>query len=440
MTSFLKLHLAHCTFPGLRTLVVRKELTTIFESITPDLHDRLFRYGLVDGRNPFQAYGGEKKPDRLIYDNGGTMFFRGLDKGVKRLGASYDIIYLNQAEQCSIDDYHILKSRLRNNKQVINGTSYHQMILDINPRSPRSWEKVYAEDRGIPMVKFWLDDNPAWYNYNTQEWSPEGEGYHDLLAEYTGHERERGYLGNYAAAEGLVYNHFNEDTHVDNINWGDIPSDWEIYAAYDFGTTIISCFCYLAFAVSPDKKQIIQLPKTQIYIAEIENIIEKIKTVENRIKENLGRGVNYRVSDHEGTARQILSENNLSSMPAKKEVVEGIMRVKEFFDPTTDKSIILQQKPRDLAFDPDSKLIGRPQRLLDELLEYAYKTVEEQERNPDKADHPKKEKDHGVDTLRYLIMQIPKGDVPKIEPKVIEPKEHNTLYPSAGLTSVQTSW
>lgn len=387
-------------------MVLRKELTTIYESLIPDLNDKILKYGLDDDRNPFRAHGGSIKPDRLIYDNGAVMYFRGLDKPEKRLGPTLDVVYVNQAEQISMEAYNKLWGRLRNNKQVINGQAYHQIILDINPLSKTNWEKAYADERGIPMFKFWLDDNPLWYCHNKEEWSKEGQEYHDRLSKYTGHEYVRGFLGDYGAAEGLVYKHFNEAAHVKNVNWSDIGSDWTIISSYDFGTTISSPFCLLVFAVSPDGNQMVQLPQTQIYLAEIERIAEKIHTVENRIQENLGRGVNLRISDHEGTARQILSEHGLSSNPAKKKILEGIEKVKEFFDPNIDKSIILQQKPRDLAFDPDPKLIGKPQRLLDELLEYSYRSPEDQEKNPDKADHPIKRNDHAMDALRYLVMEF----------------------------------
>ena len=414
----LKLHLAHCRYPGLRSLVVRKELTTVFDTIIVDLNNDLFKYGLSDDRNPWSVHGGEIKPDRIIYDNGGMMMFRGMDKGEKKLGGNYDIIYMNQAEQFTLDDYNILRSRGRNNRQglmVYNEETnqmepeyFHQWIIDANPRSHRNWEKAYAEERGLKMIKFWLTDNALYYDHNTQQWSKKGKNYHDILAQYTGYERERGYLGNYAAAEGLVYRHFNEASHVFNINWGDIPTDWEIYTSRDFGATKASAFCHLAFAVSPDGKQLKQLPTTQIYLSELDirDISERVAAVEKRIKENLGRPVDVRVADHDGTGQKVLANDGMPAESAQKKVLEGINEVKDFFHPNSEKSIELQAKPRDLAHDPDPKLIGRPQRLLDELLEYAYKTVQDQDRNTDKADHPKKGNDHALDALRYLVMEF----------------------------------
>ena len=401
-------------------LIVRKELTTVFETIVVDFNEMIFKYGLSDPRNPWRVHGGEIKPDRIIYDNGSTIFFRGMDKGVKRLGADYDIIYLNQGEQFSLDDYNILRSRGRNNRMclmvrdketgLLEEKFFHQWIVDANPRSPRNWEKAYADERGIKMIKFDLTDNPAWYCHETGQWTKKGRNYHDLLAQYTGYERERGYLGNYAAAEGLVYRHFNEASHVFNINWGDIPSDWRIYTSRDFGATTASAFCHLAFALSPDGKQLKQLPQTQIYLSELDirDISERVAAVEKRIQENLGRPVDMRVADHDGTGQKVLANDGLAADPAAKKVLEGINAVKDFFHPNSEKSIELQQKPRDLAHEPDSKLIGRPQRLLDELLEYAYKTVEDQDRNTDKADHPKKGNDHALDALRYLVMEFRK--------------------------------
>ena len=408
--------------------MLRKELTTIYESLIMDFNDTILKYGLLDSRNPFKAHGGDVTPDRLKYKNGGTMFFRGLDKPEKRLGPSLDIVYINQAEQIDLEAYNKVRGRLRNNKQIIDGQAYHQLILDINPQGPRNWVKVYADEQQIPLVNFWLTDNPRWYNAETKEWTPEGRNYHDVLKGYTGYEYLRGYLGQWAAAEGIVYPGFNEDEHGHTLSWGDIPSDWEIYTSRDYGTTRSSPFAHDAFAISPNQDRVIGLPNCQIYKSgmDINDMVAMVKVVENQIKERLGRTVHKRISDHAGAEQLTFRNEGLAAIPGNKKILDGISQVKVFLK---EKRLLIPKPPRDLFHEPDPELIGLPQRGIEEFGEYRHKTNEQQERNPDTADIPQKGKDHWCDLLRYLIMDLNMSGFPEIESTIIRmPDPGNPLF------------
>ena len=395
-------------FPGLISVVLRNELTTIYESLIPEFASVILKYGLDDPRNPFVPYGGSVQPKHLDYKNGGQMRFRGLDKPEKRLGPSVDIIYINQAEQITLDAFSKMFSRLRNEKQVIDGVAYHQIILDMNPQGPRNWAKVWLDEKQIPMVNFWLKDNPKWYDPETDQWTPAGERYHDRLKQLPYLEYRRGYLGLWEAAEGVVYKSFRMQDHTRVVTWDEIPADYSIRTSRDYGTTRSSPFAHDAFAVSPNEDRIIGLPNCQIYKSgmDINDMVRDIKAVEAQIKDRLGRGVDKRISDHAGAEQLTLQNAGLPAMPGNKKVLDGISQVNVFLK---ENRVIFPATPGDLFHEPDSALIGLPQRGLEEFSEYVHKTDEQQERNPDTADIPQKGKDHWLDLLRYLIMDLNMG-------------------------------
>ena len=385
-----------------------KTLRGVHEIIIPILRDVILKYGLDDVRNPFDCDNGVIRTNELHFKNGGIMRFRGLDKGESRLGQSADIVYVNQAEQITLRNLSLAASRLRAGKQKSNGKIFNQMILDCNPAGPKHWILNLCKERKLDLITFWLTDNPYYYNHETKEWSEAGKNYHDFLKTFLfGAEYERGFLGKWVAAEGRVY-HFDEKIHADTYSWDAIPDTWTIITARDFGATVSSPFVHVAFAVSPDRTSVMELPDSQIYKAnlDINDAAQMIKEIEKNIFEHLGERELVRVSDTAGSDQLVLKNAGLEAIPGHKDVLDGIGVVRKFL---REKKIIVLKPPYSLFHGTDDLLIGKCQEGFDEWNEYVHKTQEQQDRNPDTADHPQKGSDHYLDCVRYMLMLVDAG-------------------------------
>lgn len=106
-----------------------------------------------------------------------------------------------------------------------------QMFGTTNPDSPQHWLKVKYLDRLKELpdwrhFKFRLDDNPTL----TQEYKD------SLEREYTGLWYKRFILGEWVAAEGAIFDMFNEEEHA--VHPDDVPRIVRMFSAgIDYGTS-----------------------------------------------------------------------------------------------------------------------------------------------------------------------------------------------------------
>ena len=431
-----KIYLACCQHPNLRVLIVRPERVTLYDTIIPDFDRIILEYGIHDDRNPFTVVGG-KEPKSFEFQNGSQILFRGMDKlGNKMRGGFYDIIFYNQLELGEPEHVVQLESRLRNYKQlfkqeveedgklVMKDVPYSQFIFDCNPGGPRHWLLEWINELGVPVLNFWLDDNPRWF-WNG-EWTDEGIDYYNTLSGFTGTDKDRFLYGHWVAQQGLVYKDFSLEKHVRNYDWSDIPKNWDIFTARDYGTTVESPFVHSAFAVSPDRKKMRELPECQIYLAEIgiTEMIENLKRVESLIYQKTGKKVKRRVSDHDGLGQLEMRKAGFPAVKGKKDIIDGISQVKVWLN--GDRCLFLPDN-KSLSHERDPKLKGRAQQGLDEWFLYEHRSQQQQERSPEKADLPIKKNDHYLDTVRYLIMMLNKGGPIRSEGRSLKSKKNDSI-------------
>ena len=100
-----------------------------------------------------------------------------------------------------------------------------------------------------------------------------------------------------------------------------------------------------------------------------------------------------------------------------KRQVDGIGQVKTWL---AEQRIIVLKPPFSLFHDPDTNFMGKASEGFDEWQLYSYKDQVAQERNPDKADEPKKGSDHYMDCVRYLLMDISTGIIRSTGTNVFE--------------------
>ena len=169
-------------------------------------------------------------------------------------------MYIQQGteEGVTLDTYGTLTRSLRNRRMRKYSRVCNHIMIDCNPASYFSWIDQ-REQKGL-LRKFdsTHQDNPAFYDRQKQCWTPDGEEYiGKVLAAMTGLRRKRFFLGEWAAAEGLIYDGFigkpwddpTEPGHLFPAGWSP-PLTWDRVWGIDWGEsapTVLS-LC----AVDPD--------------------------------------------------------------------------------------------------------------------------------------------------------------------------------------------
>lgn len=217
-----KLHLLCLKYPGIHALMVRKTLTALTGSAMVAFQSAIL--GSRPDRFGVQPFGGSKiKPAGFRYPTGSEISIGGMDKADKIKSTEYEVIYINEATELTLEDYETLLSRRHRNPQM----PYTQVIADCNPDAPSHWLYQRIQRGEITSVKCRHQDNPTLYDHQRGEWTAVGADYIAGLQSLTGVRRQRLYEGLWAAAEGLVYDNWDPGVHlVDDAQL----ADWHIWA------------------------------------------------------------------------------------------------------------------------------------------------------------------------------------------------------------------
>jgi hypothetical protein len=209
-----KLHACAQRYPGMRGLMVRKTLTSLVGAGIVTYKAKVLHP--LDG---VKFFGGSKdEPASYRYPNGSRIVVGGLDKSEKVMSTEYDMIYVQEATEITEQDWEDLTTRLRNHV-----LPYQQLMADCNPQEPTHWLKLRCDRGQTRMLHSRHEDNPT----VTEE-------YLNTLRALTGVRRARLYEGIWAAAEGIVYENYDERAHVIDA----APAGLRNYfAAQDWGYT-----------------------------------------------------------------------------------------------------------------------------------------------------------------------------------------------------------
>lgn len=256
-----------------------------------------------------------------------------------------------------------------------------RLFATTNPDSPHHWLKRDWIDRADPDLRvfhFGLDDNPFL--------DPAFVAY--LKRQYTGLWRRRFILGEWCAAEGAIYECFDETRHV--VQAHEIPfiTTW-LCVTVDYGTT--NPFHALMIGVGLDKRLYVvaeyrwdsrakqrQLTDTD-YSRELRTWLTRIRIPGTELE---GVSPQYVIVDPSATSFRVqLHRDGLSPWPADNDVLDGIRLTASLF--VNDQIRISAQCPE----------------LIREMYGYSW-DAKAQEKGEDK---PLKVNDHGVDALRYGV-------------------------------------
>ena len=235
-------------YPGSRHLVVRQTRESLTESSLVTLESVL----------------GEKRPEvsrmartqRHSYNIfGSEIVTGGLDKPSRLYSTEWDTVTVEEAIETTQDAVEQFKACMRHGAMP-----YHQIILATNPGHPGHWLNVTAtkcpdylrkitdrdsysdlheynaapQDGDIHRIISTHQDNPSYWDMDEWDWHPFGRQYVlENLSTMTGHRRARFFEGRWVAAEGGVFQEFDEVFHV--IPEFRVPYRWPVFIGIDPG-------------------------------------------------------------------------------------------------------------------------------------------------------------------------------------------------------------
>ena len=223
MATCWRVHLMAMKYAGLNGAIVRKTQADMYGSVL-----QTFERVIVGA--PVEPYGGEKV-QKYTYSNGSVIWIGGMDKPGKVLSSERDFVYVNQAEQLTLDDWESITTRTTGRGAVM---PYTMTFGDCNPGGSRHWIKERERSGALKLITTTHHDNPTLYDPTNGKITPQGERTMGRLNALTGIRHKRLMLGQWATAEGAVYDMFDSNVHVferdpqEMINW---------YLAIDEGYT-----------------------------------------------------------------------------------------------------------------------------------------------------------------------------------------------------------
>lgn len=387
-----KLHALLWHFDGCQLVMARKLLVDLY----PTVFQTWVRETRSNPANPpgqaLRYYGGQK-PEWVSLPNGSRLWFAGLDHPGKALSSERDGVYINQAEEVGLDDWETLLTRATGRGAVM---PYTFVGGDCNPGPPTHWIlDRFSPANPVPgrvFLESRHEDNPTLFDA-AGGITERGRVTMAILDGLTGVRRERLRFGRWAQAEGAVYEGFDPALHV--IDPFPLPPEWPRYRAVDFG--YVNPFVCLWAAEDPDGRLYVyrELYGTRRLVEEWAGDIRALSG---------GERIRATPADHDAEGRATLEAGGIPTVPAYKAVAEGIQAVAARLKVQPDG------KPRLFFFrgcranGPDADLMAahKPACTVEEFPGYAWNDRGAAARR----DEPKKENDHGVDCLRYLIAYV----------------------------------
>lgn len=410
-----KLHALCVKYPGAQTFMMRQTYKSLTNTAVVTYENKILPAHPDDPSSPIVKYGGTK-PEFYLYPNGSRILCGGLDNPDKILSGEFDFGYINQAEEISLDAWEKLSTRCSGRA---GHTPYTQLFGDCNPGPPTHW--ILHRDR-LKVFTQLHEYNPVLYDQETGALTEQGRRTMDVLDGLTGIRKKRGRFGLWVAAEGVVFEGFDTETHV--IPSSRAPRFVNRYMSIDFGYTnpfvaqwwgedydgrlyLYREIYYTQRTVKMHSDQIKRL-ESGLTPAEWAQLSDESK---DTVWHRQGEKIVTRVADHDAEDRATLSENGISTSPAKKEISVGIEKVQERLKVQPD------ERPRlyileDACTEYDPKLYREyPGDLHPCCTQHEFPVYTWPEAKEDKANKevPVDLNNHGMDAARYIVMHRDSG-------------------------------
>ncbi len=398
-----KLHALMLKYPGSRGLILRKTATSLTSTALVTFREHVAAEALESGEVKF-FHGSASEASSYRYGNGSIIVVAGLDKASRIMSSEYDVCYIQEATELSMDDWEMVTTRLRHG--VI---PYQQLIADCNPGPPNHWLKSRCDNNQTHIIYCKHEDNPVLWD--GENWTSSGKRYLEVLEGLSGVRYERLRWGKWAAADGLVYDQYDPRVHL-HKQVKEPPKDWTRFWSIDFGFTnpsVCQFWCQ-------DNDGRLYLYREIYHTGMIhQDFADKIQALrkdpDTRHTDPLPSAV---ICDHDADGRAVLEEKlGISTIQAHKSVLEGIDAVKERLRVQPDgkpRLFICRDARRDR--DPSLEDGKKPTCTQEEMLEYVW--ANPVSRLGGMKEMPVKSGDHGMDAMRYLVAHVDLVGSPRI--------------------------
>lgn len=383
-----KLHLQMTKYPGSHGLISRKTREAMTRSCI-----RMFEDQVLKPPDRVRPIGG-KKVTEYNYPNGSVIDVAGFDDPERIKSTEYDVIYVNEATELSLNDWEIATTRLR-----AISMPYSQMMADCNPDKPNHWLKLRCDKGLTKMITSTHKDNPVYWDGRLQRWTPRGEKYIARLQNLSGVRYHRLYKGLWVATEGMVYDTWDPEIHC--INRSDLPLDhmqWPHYWSIDWGFK--HPFCWSDWIENPKTGQLVRLQ----YIYCTQRIVEDLaKIIKEITKGYIPRAI---ICDHDAEDRAVFERHTkYPTLPAYKHIKPGVEAVQTRLKPTWCQQGpgVLFVRGESLITDISLKEAGLPQSVEEEMDGYVWDEKYNEKVNSKKDELPVDVDNHGEDECRYQI-------------------------------------
>lgn len=359
-------------YPGAQGALVRKVAASIAGTV-------LITMKRIIGSFPVVYYGGEKDPERIIYPNGSCIWIGGMDKPDKVLSGERDFFQICQAEGLTVADWETMTTRATGRGAVM---PYTQVFGDCNPGGSRHWILERAKAGKLRLLRSIHEHNPALFDAEGRI-TDQGKRTLEILDALTGVRHKRLRLGQWATAEGAVYDSFDASIHVRARPFGEFKS-WGL--ALDEGYTNPA----VILLIGTDNDGRWHVAREFYERGRLQSaVVEAAKELCTFVAEESGTALRVSTVAVDAAAAGLIADLANSGVPAqaaKGRVLDGIGVIQNRLKVAGDGL------PR-LTVDPSCV------NTINEFESYIWK--------PEK-DEPMKENDHSMDALRYFAA-APKG-------------------------------
>ncbi|HEY9353672.1 MAG TPA: phage terminase large subunit [Nocardioides sp.] len=392
LACLFRLHLAALHNSGIRCLIVRKTAVSLTSTTLVTYEKKVAADAMARGIVTW--FGGSAREAACYrYPNGSVIVVGGMDKPEKIMSGEYDLVFADEATELTVDDWEAIGTRLRNGV-----LSWQQQLAACNPSHPTHWIKQRTDDGTALMLVSRHRDNPAYVNADGT-FTPKGADYFKKLDNLTGVRRLRLRDGKWAAAEGQIYESFDDAVHlVDEVNPG---PGWTRWGAVDFGYT--NPFVYQDWWTDGDGRLYLA---NEVYYTRrlVEDHAETIKRLLHWPPSRPGRTVPRAIyADHDAEDRATLERKlGLPTTAARKSVSDGIQAVQSRLKVRPDgKPRLFIRRGALVEQDPELAAASLPMGAAAEITGYVWAVRPGNKGGLKEA--PVKEHDHAMDAMRYMV-------------------------------------
>jgi phage terminase large subunit len=381
-------------YPRSQAVIVRKTLSSLYPTV-------LRTYLNVLGpKSPVRFYGGEK-PEWADYPTGSRVYFAGMDNPQKALSSERDFIYVNQAEELTLNDWEVLSTRCTGRA---GNAPFPQMMGDCNPGAPSHWIRHRPS---ITLLTSRHEDNPTLFD-DAGRITEQGKTSLAILDSLTGVRNARLRHGLWVAAEGTVYaEEWSEDRNL--VTLAELPPRRRCVASVDWGYTNPGVL--LVWLVDGDGRMTLvrEIYRTGKLIGWW---AERARAIRDEFRPEM-----FVCDPSRPEHIQEFVNAGLPAVGAFNDIERGIQAVKERLLPAGDGKPRLVIA-RDCNRDRDDSLISAklPASVVDEFTLYVY--PKGQDGRPLK-ELPVDADNHGMDALRYAVAYVDQLGLPRPGPAAV---------------------